>query len=146
MTLPYKYKHYTLSRGHSYMYKSTSYRLCSICIRTVANFKVISLVCTHAYSYVLWKAHPWAHVYKMSSLGLTVSVMYNIYGTSGLYHLSGSLIVLFSFSAKLAPAAVSWYQFCCQDLQGYIRSWMRTISNSWRTIYLHPFPQNLTQI
>ena len=59
MTLSYKYKHYIFSKDPSYMYILTmSYNLCNICIHSTTKFKLITLLCTHIHSYMLWKVHP----------------------------------------------------------------------------------------
>ena len=40
------------------MYITTSYNLCSISIRSTKKFKLVPLLCTHIYSYMLlWKVH-----------------------------------------------------------------------------------------
>ena len=40
------------------MYITTSSNLCSIYICSTPKFKLTPLLCTHVYSYVLWKVHP----------------------------------------------------------------------------------------
>jgi hypothetical protein len=35
------------------MYITTSYNLCSICIRNMEEFKFIPIFCTHVYSYII---------------------------------------------------------------------------------------------
>ena len=51
--------HYCIfSKLPPYMYITTSYNLCSICIHSMEQFKLIPLLSTHIYSFVLWKVHP----------------------------------------------------------------------------------------
>ena len=53
VTLPYKYKCYIFCRIPPYMYITTSYDLCNICICSPKKFKLILLLRTHIYLYVL---------------------------------------------------------------------------------------------
>ena len=55
MTLSYKYKCCIFSRGPPYMYMIVNYNMCNICLCSTKKIKLITLLCSHVYSYVLWK-------------------------------------------------------------------------------------------